>query len=92
MPVRIMIPTPLRQYAANQATVEVTGSTVSEAIDDLVSQHEGMRKHLLDDGGAVRSFVNVYVNDEDIRHLDSASTSLSEEDVITIVPSVAGGN
>ena len=91
MPVRIMIPTPLRQYTANQATVEVTGSTVSEALDALVSKHEDIRKHLLDEAGSVRSFVNVYVNDEDIRHLELADTSLSEQDVITIVPSVAGG-
>jgi adenylyltransferase/sulfurtransferase len=91
MAVRILLPTPLRPYAGNQASVEVRGATVSEALDDLVRKHEGIRKHLLDDRGAVRSFVNVYVNDEDIRHLQNAQTALSDRDVITIVPSVAGG-
>jgi adenylyltransferase/sulfurtransferase len=91
MPVKIVIPTPLRQYAGNQAAIEVSGTTVSEALQDLVRRHAGIRKHLLDDKGAVRSFVNVYVNEEDIRHLDHSKTPLSDKDVITIVPSVAGG-
>ena len=91
MSVKIVIPTPLRQYAGNQKAVEVSGSTVSEALGDLGRQHEGMGKHLFDDSGAVRSFVNVYVNDEDIRHLESVDTKLGGDDVISIIPSVAGG-
>ena len=91
MPVKILIPTPLRQYAGNAAEVAVAGGTVAEALDDLVSRHAAIKKHLLSDDGKLRSFVNVYVNDEDIRHLDKADTSLGDSDVITIVPSVAGG-
>jgi molybdopterin converting factor small subunit len=88
---KILIPTPLRPYAENQASVEVTGGTVAEALDHLLELHAGMRRHLMDDAGRIRSFVNVYVNDEDIRHLRKTETTLGEADVITIVPSVAGG-
>lgn len=91
MRVKILIPTPLRAYVGHQSSVDVDGQTVGEAVADLVRRHEGIRKHLLDGNGEVRSFVNVYVNEEDIRHLTGASTRLSERDVITIVPSVAGG-
>ena len=91
MSVKILIPTPLRQYAGDQSAVEVQGATVSEALGDLVRRHDGIRRHLLDDAGSVRSFVNIYVNDEDIRHLQNAGTTIAENDVITIVPSVAGG-
>ena len=91
MRVKILIPTPLRPYVGQQSSVEVEGQTVGEAVADLVRRHDGIRKHLLDGNGDVRSFVNVYVNEEDIRHLTGASTRLAERDVITIVPSVAGG-
>ena len=91
MQIKILIPTPLRQYTDQRSAVEVSGGTVFDALRDLVHRHEGIAKHLLDDAGTLRSFVNVYVNDEDIRHLDSAGTALRENDVITIVPSVAGG-
>jgi molybdopterin converting factor small subunit len=89
--VKILIPTPLRPFVGHQSSVMVDGATVSEAVADLVRRHDGIRKHLLDADGQIRSFVNVYVNDEDIRHLEGASTRLSERDVIAIVPSVAGG-
>lgn len=88
---KILIPTPLRHYVDNQAAVEVTGGTVGEALDDLVTKYDSMRKHLMDDAGKIRSFVNVYVNDEDIRHLEQNATALGADDTITIVPSVAGG-
>jgi molybdopterin converting factor small subunit len=91
MRVKILIPTPLRPYVGHQSAVEVEGGTVAEAVADLVKRHDGIRKHLLDGSGEIRSFVNVYVNEEDIRHLTGPSTRLAERDVITIVPSVAGG-
>lgn len=91
MPIKVLIPAPLRQYTDQRSAVEVNGETVSDALRDLVHRHGGVAKHLLDDTGAVRSFVNIYVNDEDIRHLDDTGTALDEDDVITIVPSVAGG-
>ncbi|MCA9300792.1 MAG: MoaD/ThiS family protein [Phycisphaerales bacterium] len=88
---RILIPTPLRPYVEHQPAVEVEGATVGEALEDLVRRHAAVARHLLDETGAIRSFVNVYVNDEDIRHLQRTETSLAGTDTISIVPSVAGG-
>lgn len=88
---KIMIPTPLRQYAAGQSAVEVPGSTVGEAVQALLGSHPELRKHLYNDQGKLRAFVNLYVNDEDIRYLQKEATSLKEGDNISIVPSIAGG-
>ena len=88
---KIHIPTPLRQYVGKQATVEVQGKTVGEAMSALVSQHPDLRKHLYTDDGKLRAFVNLYVNDEDIRYLQKEGTALKEGDNISIVPSIAGG-
>ena len=88
---KIHIPTPLRQYVGKQSTVEVKGSTVGEALGDLLAQHPDLRKHLYADDGKLRAFVNLYVNDEDIRYLQKEATALSEGDSISIVPSIAGG-
>jgi adenylyltransferase/sulfurtransferase len=91
MPIKVLIPTPLRPYAAKQPVVEVTAQTVGEALSDLVAQHPELRKHLFSEDGKLRSFVNVYLNDEDIRYLGKDATPVKETDIITIVPSVAGG-
>ena len=88
---KLMIPTPLRQYADGQDTVEVEASTVGEALDKLTSRHSELRRHLFSDEGKLRSFVNVYMNDEDIRYLDRDKTAVAEGDTISIVPSIAGG-
>jgi len=88
---KIHIPTPLRQYVGKQASVEVSGTTVGEAMNALVAQHPDLRKHLYTDEGKLRSFVNLYVNDEDIRYLQKEATALNEGDNISIVPSIAGG-
>ena len=88
---KLMIPTPLRQYADGQDTVEVEASTVGEALDKLTSRHAELRRHLFSDEGKLRSFVNVYMNDEDIRYLDRDKTAVAEGDTISIVPSIAGG-
>jgi MoaD family protein len=88
---KIHIPTPLRQYVGRQSTVEVTGSTVGEAMSALVAQHPELRKHLYTEDGKLRAFVNLYVNDEDIRYMQKEATALSEGDNISIVPSIAGG-
>ena len=89
---KLMIPTPLRQYADGQDTVEVQASTVGEALEKLTSQHADLRRHLFSDEGKLRSFVNVYMNDEDIRYLDRDKTVVAEGDTISIVPSIAGGH
>jgi adenylyltransferase/sulfurtransferase len=88
---KIHIPTPLRQYVGKQPTVEVKGTTVAEAMDNLLQQHPELRRHLYSDDGKLRSFVNLYVNDEDIRYLQKEATALEESDSIAIVPSIAGG-
>jgi len=88
---KIHIPTPLRQYVGKQATVEVKAATVAEAMNALVTQHPEVRRHLYTEDGKLRAFVNLYVNDEDIRYLQKEATALKESDNISIVPSIAGG-
>jgi molybdopterin converting factor small subunit len=88
---KINIPTPLRQYAGKQPAVEVPGATVGEALSGLVSQHPDLRRHLYTDEGKLRAFVNVYLNDEDVRYLQKEATAVSDSDNISIVPSIAGG-
>jgi molybdopterin converting factor small subunit len=87
----IHIPTPLRQYVGKQSTVQVKGATVSEVMSDLLAQHPELRRHLYADDGKLRAFVNLYLNDEDIRYLQKEATEVKEGDSISIVPSIAGG-
>jgi len=88
---KVMIPTPLRQYAGRNDAVEVEGGTVGEALGRLTAAHPDLRNQLYTEEGKLRSFVNVYVNDEDIRYLGREQTPLTPGDVISIVPSIAGG-
>jgi adenylyltransferase/sulfurtransferase len=88
---RILLPTPLRPFADGAATIDVGGSTVSDALAELVARHPQLRRHLYDDSGRVRSFVNLYRNDEDVRYLEKDETALAEGDSLSIVPSIAGG-
>lgn len=91
MPVKVVIPTPLRAYAGKQESVELQAKTVGEALASLTSRFGELKKHLYADDGRLRSFVNVYVNDEDIRYLQKDATQLREGDTVSIVPSIAGG-
>jgi molybdopterin converting factor small subunit len=88
---KIHIPTPLRQYVDKQPTVEVKGATVAEAMTALVAKHPDLRRHLYTEDGKLRAFVNLYLNDEDIRYLQKEATAVKEGDNISIVPSIAGG-
>ena len=88
---KVLIPTPLRQYTGKQASVEVAANTVAETLSKLTGRYPDLRKQLFTDDGKLRQFVNVYVNDEDIRHLERENTAVKESDTISIVPSVAGG-
>ena len=88
---KIMIPTPLRPFADKKDAVEVSGATVGEALAALTAAHPDMKKNLFNDEGKLRSFVNVYVNDEDIRFLEKDKTAVAAGDTISIVPSIAGG-
>jgi len=91
MAVKVVIPTPLRAYAGKLESVEVQAATVAEALASLTARFGELRKHLFADDGRLRSFVNVYVNDEDIRYLQKDQTRVGEGDIISIVPSIAGG-
>ena len=91
MPVKVIIPTPLRPYAGRRDTVELDAATVGEALGRLTTEFGDLRKHLFTEDGKLRSFVNVYVNDEDIRYLAKESTQTKDGDTIRIVPSIAGG-
>jgi molybdopterin converting factor small subunit len=88
---KILIPTPLRQFTGRLDAVEVEGSTIGELLVDLTTKHQGLKPHLYDAQGRLRSFVNVYLNDEDIRYLEKEKTPVKPGDAISIVPSVAGG-
>src|SRR5271154_426623 len=89
---KILIPTPLRQFADKKDSVQLPGATVGEVLKSLTSEYADLRRHLYNDEGKLRSFVNVYVNDEDIRYLNKEATPLNEGDTVSIVPSIAGGS
>jgi adenylyltransferase/sulfurtransferase len=91
MPNTIHIPTPLRPFTDKKESVEVSGATVGELLKDLTTRHDGLKKHLYTDDGRLRNFVNVYLNDEDIRYLQKEQTPVKPGDSLSIVPSVAGG-
>ncbi len=89
---KIHIPTPLRIFTEKQDTIVVEANTVGEALSQLTSQHPDLRKHLYSDEGKLRSFVNVYLNDEDVRYLpEKETTAVTEQDALSIIPSIAGG-
>jgi len=88
---KILIPTPLRQYAGKRDSVDLQGGTVGEVLTELTSQFPDLRKQLFNDQGKLRSFVNVYLNDEDIRYLEKEATTVEPSDTVSIVPSIAGG-
>jgi molybdopterin converting factor small subunit len=92
MSVKVIIPTPLRQYADKKESLEVQARTVAEALAAVTTQYGDLRKHLYNDEGKLRSFVNIYVGDEDIRFMQKDQTPLNDNDVISIVPSIAGGS
>jgi adenylyltransferase/sulfurtransferase len=89
----IFIPTPLRGFAGGNSKVEVSASTISEALDVLVQTHPDLGKHLFTAEGKVRAFVNLYINDEDVRYLpEKERTPIAASDTLSIIPSIAGGN
>lgn len=90
MSIEVRIPTILRQYTGGTKTVEGTGDTVAALIDDLETRHPGLRDRLIDNG-ELRRFVNVYLNDEDVRFLDGLKTPVADGDSLTVLPAVAGG-
>ena len=88
---KILIPTPLRQYAGKRDAVDVSAKTVGEALSALTSEYSDLRRHLYTDDGKLRAFVNLYLNDEDVRYLQKENTPVRDNDTLSIVPSIAGG-
>ena len=89
---KIIIPTPLRKFTANQSTFETKGATVREAIGELISTHSGLKKHLLDAENNIRSFIRVFLGEQDINELQKEDTQLPEGSILSIVPAIAGGS
>jgi molybdopterin converting factor small subunit len=91
MATKILIPTPLRPYTDKKEAVEASGTTIGELLADLTTKYSGLKAHLYNEQGKLRSFVNIYINDEDIRYLQKDQTPVSASDTVSIIPSVAGG-
>jgi molybdopterin converting factor small subunit len=91
MPVDVNLPTVLRQHAGGQKPVQANGSTLGEVFEDLVRQFPGLKGQVVTDEGVLHRFVNVYVNDDDVRYLDKLETKVGNDDTISILPAVAGG-
>ena len=89
---KVKIPTPLRQYTGGDAEVEVGGQTAGETLGNLATEYPDLKQHLYTGDDKLRSFVNVYKGDEDIRYLDGQDTEVSEDDELSIIPSIAGGS
>ncbi|MDE2854269.1 MAG: MoaD/ThiS family protein [Chloroflexota bacterium] len=88
---KIRIPTPLRAYTDGESNIDVTGETVGEALGNLVEQHPDLRAHLFQDD-QLRSFVNIFIGDEDIRFMQGLDTEINSDDSLRIIPSIAGGS
>ena len=91
MPLIVRVPTVLRAHTGGEAQVEADGSTVGEVVKDLVSRFPGFEGHLTTETGDVQKFVNLYLNDEDVRYLDKLDTAVSDGDELSVLPAVAGG-
>ena len=92
MSVLVQIPLALQKFTTHQSTVQIEGVTVQEALDDLVRHFPGIREQLCDSQGAIRKFINLYLNNEDIRFLEGAKTAVRDGDELAIIPAVAGGS
>ena len=91
MSVHVRIPTPLRRFTGGAEEVSADGATVAALVEDLERNHPGLKERICDEGGKVRRFVNIFVNDEDIRFLEDKATAVKDTDEISIVPAIAGG-
>ena len=91
MAVVVRIPTPLQKFTKNQSAVQVESSTIQDMVNDLEQSFPGIRERLCDEHGAIRKFINLYLNDEDIRFIDGEKTALKDGDEVAIIPAIAGG-
>ncbi len=88
---KVIIPTPLRKFTENEGSIQTSGGTVQEAIKQLTETYPELTKHIYDDGGSIRSFVRIYVGDDDIKALQNEETPLKDDSVVSIIPAIAGG-
>jgi len=88
----VIIPTPLRKFTNNTAKLDIQGATVEELVQDLALTYPDLKKHLLDESGKIRTFLNIFVGDDDIRDLEDEKTGVSQGTVVSIVPAIAGGS
>lgn len=91
MAVTVMIPTPLRKYTGGAEEVRADGATLGDVLGALNAQYDGLTERIIDDQGDIRRFINVFVNDEDIRFIEGTATPLNDGDVVSLIPAVAGG-
>lgn len=91
MPVEVRLPTLLRQHVGGAASLQANGASIRELFSELIGTHPGLRGQLITEDGSIHRFVNVYRNDEDIRYLDQLETKVSDGDVVSVLPAVAGG-
>lgn len=91
MPIKVRVPTALQKITKNEGEVEVQGSNVDEIFEDMSVRFPGLKERLYDEAGEIRRFINIYVNDEDIRFLEGAKTALKDGDEVSIIPAIAGG-
>ncbi len=88
----VIIPTPLRKFTNNQARLQISGNSVGETVSELALNYPDLKKHLLDESGNIRNFINIFLGNDDIRDLEQEKTAVKEDSVISIVPAIAGGN
>ncbi len=91
MPIEVQIPTPLRQHANGQDSIQAQGATVQDILQDVITRFPSLKDRLFDDAGQPRRFINFFVNDEDIRFMDGMGTAVKDGDALAIIPAVAGG-
>jgi molybdopterin converting factor small subunit len=87
----IIIPTPLRKFTGNQSKLDIKGNSIKEAVSELALNFPDLKKHLLDDSGNIRTFINIFIGNDDIRNLQQENTAIKEDTVISIIPAIAGG-
>ncbi|MBU1366383.1 MAG: MoaD/ThiS family protein [Candidatus Omnitrophica bacterium] len=91
MAINVRVPAPLRKLTKNQAEIQANGTNIKELIDDLEKNFPGIKERICDETGKVRKFINIYVNEEDVRFLQQDETSLKDGDEVSIIPAIAGG-
>jgi len=88
---KLIIPTPLRKFTNGASEIDINGTDVQSAIEGLIQEYPALSPHLLDESGAIRSFIRIFVGDEDIQSLDGAQTKITQEETLSIIPAIAGG-